>query len=674
MNQFLSTFRATCILIFILLVSRTAHAVTYYVDNVGGNDSNTGTSSTAAWKTVSKVNSITSFYAGDIIRFKCGGAWTQRLRPKGSGTSSAPITIDSYGTGAKPIINGGGASDEGPDGIINTPDDILHGGATILLVDQSYWNIYNIEVTNISTVVGNRQGIKIVATDVPGSTTDVTVQGITIKNVTVRDVFGQYDFENGKDTGGISLFFYRASQNAAKVDAKFNNIRIEECTIRNINRGGIFSGGSDNLKAEDHFDSSNYPISGLVIRRNIVESCTGDGIVVRFAKSPIIESNRAYDNHNGDESLVKHGVALWCRSTTDAVFQFNEVYGTKGTTADGLAFDADLGAVNTVFQYNYSHDNLGGFVLFMRSGTNDNTTVRYNISQNDGKSNSLNRIFHFSLWPQGNDHNGVPYKPGVAQIYNNTIYIHDTNFSDDASKVAISNNADANTTYVNNLIYTAGGAIVRRSTDAAKWQYNHFQGFSAIPGSATGIYGEGVGVNTNTQGNAYLNNPGTAGDLTGIGTKNSDWTSSLGTQLDGYKITSTASPAYQKGKLVSANGGRDFYGLTVSATARPNKGAHNGLLSTGLMAVQSLESFSPAIKLKSSGKVLYPNPVIDKLSISNLPSGTFNIEIVNTLGKVVLKSHMINGELNVGNLVPGNYVLFFPGNRDIKSFSFIKTN
>ncbi|SFH00037.1 right-handed parallel beta-helix repeat-containing protein [Pedobacter insulae] len=544
---------------------------TYYVDNVGGNDSNAGTSTGSAWKNISKVNSFV-FSPGDQILFKRGGAWTRTLRPQGEGISGSPIVIDAYGTGAKPIINGGGARDEGPDGLINTSDDILDGGATILLKNQSYWSINNIEVTNISSTQGNRQGIKIVVEDVPGSSTDEIVQGITIKGVTVRDVFGQYSFDTGKDTGGISLFFYRApgSASSALVDARFQDIRIEECEVRDMNRGGIFSGCSDNLSADTHFDPNDYPISNLVIRRNIVDNCTGDGIVVRFAKAPLIESNLATNNHSGNESLVQHGVAIWCRSTKDAVFQFNEVYGTQAVSSDGMAFDADLRAVDTKFQYNYSHDNLGGFMLLIRSS--ENTTVRYNISQRDGRSNAVNRIFHFSKYPTSFS------LPGDAQIYNNSVYVYDNTATTSTESVALSNFADNRTKFSNNIFYNQAGGIVKRPEDSSIWEYNHFYNYTNVPSSPTGIYGEGTGVNTNTTGNPLLSNAGSGGNLTGIGTKNQDGSSSLGTQVDGYKITSYASPAYQKGRLISNNGAKDFYGLTVSSSARPNKGAHNGCL------------------------------------------------------------------------------------------------
>ncbi|MBJ6751616.1 polysaccharide lyase domain-containing protein [Geomonas anaerohicana] len=80
-----------------------ASASTYYVDSVAGSDSNAG-SSTAPWKTVTKVNGM-SFYPGDQILFKCGGSWDTLLKPS-SGTSGSPVSYGAYGTGNKPLIRG----------------------------------------------------------------------------------------------------------------------------------------------------------------------------------------------------------------------------------------------------------------------------------------------------------------------------------------------------------------------------------------------------------------------------------------------------------------------------------------------------------------------------------------------------------------------------------------
>ena len=82
-----------------------AAGITYYVSVSSGNDSNNGTSTSTAWKTLSKVNTVT-FSAGDRILLKCGDTWTgETLIPKGDGTSASLIEIGTYGTGNKPVIS-----------------------------------------------------------------------------------------------------------------------------------------------------------------------------------------------------------------------------------------------------------------------------------------------------------------------------------------------------------------------------------------------------------------------------------------------------------------------------------------------------------------------------------------------------------------------------------------
>ncbi|MGZ9148303.1 MAG: hypothetical protein ACXW4G_08020, partial [Candidatus Deferrimicrobiaceae bacterium] len=78
---------------------------TYYVDQTGGNDSNLGTSTDNAWKTIAKVNG-SSFFAGDSILFKKGETWREQMTITSSGSAGNVITFGAYGNGANPIISG----------------------------------------------------------------------------------------------------------------------------------------------------------------------------------------------------------------------------------------------------------------------------------------------------------------------------------------------------------------------------------------------------------------------------------------------------------------------------------------------------------------------------------------------------------------------------------------
>jgi hypothetical protein len=86
-------------LILILFLCWAADGATYYVANAG-NDANNGTSTGTPWKTLSKAQ--TSLTAGDTVLLNRGdlfyGAWTNLVNNE---------TLDAYGTGALPIIDGG---------------------------------------------------------------------------------------------------------------------------------------------------------------------------------------------------------------------------------------------------------------------------------------------------------------------------------------------------------------------------------------------------------------------------------------------------------------------------------------------------------------------------------------------------------------------------------------
>ena len=79
---------------------------TYYVDCSAGSDSATGRSASLAWRTLTKANSA-SLVAGDSLLLKRGCTWTGPLNLKWSGTTTAPITVDAYGSGALPKIQNG---------------------------------------------------------------------------------------------------------------------------------------------------------------------------------------------------------------------------------------------------------------------------------------------------------------------------------------------------------------------------------------------------------------------------------------------------------------------------------------------------------------------------------------------------------------------------------------
>ncbi|MBO0949735.1 right-handed parallel beta-helix repeat-containing protein [Fibrella forsythiae] len=77
---------------------------TYYV-SATGNDANAGTSVSAPFQSLGKVNSL-NLNPGDKVLFRRGDTFIGTLLIRYSGSSGLPILFDAYGTGRKPVLSG----------------------------------------------------------------------------------------------------------------------------------------------------------------------------------------------------------------------------------------------------------------------------------------------------------------------------------------------------------------------------------------------------------------------------------------------------------------------------------------------------------------------------------------------------------------------------------------
>lgn len=81
----------------------------YYFSSFRGNDNNAGTSSTAPWKSIEKLNNlIPGLLPGDVIYFERGSEWDNAgvNIQNVSGTASNPILFTAYGNGPLPRFKG----------------------------------------------------------------------------------------------------------------------------------------------------------------------------------------------------------------------------------------------------------------------------------------------------------------------------------------------------------------------------------------------------------------------------------------------------------------------------------------------------------------------------------------------------------------------------------------
>ena len=467
-TQVRSPFAGFLVFLLCLALASTATATSYYVDSAGGNDNNSGTSTGSAWQSLTKV-SATTFVPGDQILLKCGSAWAgQQLYPKGSGSSGSPIVINSYGTGAKPLTNCNGAFLD-----------------AVYLYNQAYWEINNLEITNTAAapMVGGH-GVYVKAVDAG------TVNHIYLKNLTIHDVNGDLNSggDHGKNNGGILV------DAGGTVRTHFNDVLIESNSIYHVDTTAIKTWSAWPSCGCQTWE----PFTNLVIRNNTVDDLGGDGIVACYAQSALMEYNVA--SHCQARGCTRPNVAIWTWDCRDAVFQFNEAYATYKGDGDGCGYDVDSWNQRALVQYNYSHNNEGGFLLAISCAPDPaqcldtvDTVIRYNISQHDGVSNEhmirvansvYNTQFYNNVFYLGSDqsrvdvnyHSGSSYQHGIY-YYNNIFYILESGATYGSGGTYDYNvfygvhpsdePADAHKLTSNPMLVNAGGAGIGRSTCTA---------------------------------------------------------------------------------------------------------------------------------------------------------------------------------------------------------------
>jgi len=499
-------------LALLLVMSAAALGTDYYVDNVDGNDANSGTSPEQAWASLGPVNS-TTFSAGDRIFFKAGTGYTGRLYPQGSGTEGSPIVIDMYGEGNKPCIDANGLFAE-----------------AVLLYNIEYWEINNLEITNWTTsLLPQGKGVYIHINDFG------TAHHIYLKNLYIHDIRGDDSGHNSGSGDGIKWL-----NEGSSVLSRFDGLLIEDCHIARCDLDGIW--GWSEYWARDNW----YPSLNVVIRGNLVEDVGLHGIVPIGCDGALVE----YNVLRGAVQKYGSGCGIWSWSCDNTIVQFNEASEVQGSW-DGWGFDSDWNSQNNIFQYNYSHDNEVGFMLVCAPPKESwnigtiGTIVRYNISENDGWG---------SQEPDDNHYPATIRIIGACEdtyVYGNTIYL--------GSTLDIP---------LLDLGYSWGGAW-----SSGNYFYNNI---FYVDGQASYTFGSSTNnvFSNNVYYGTYNNQPTDPNELTAdpmLVNPNSGG-DGLDT-LDGYKLQA-GSPCIGAGMFIADSGRRDFWGYPVPSARGFDVGAH----------------------------------------------------------------------------------------------------
>lgn len=389
----------------ILAFSSPGFATDYYI-SVTGDDANSGTTPLSPWRTFARVNALT-VGAGDRILLRGGDTHDGGLSfdAADAGTAATPIEVMSYGSGRATIRTS--------------------TGPAILALDTSGYRISNLNIVSAGSL---DSGI-VFYTATPGN---VKRPFIRIESVDVGG-FGKDGVEIGSWNGATG----------------YRDVRVTGVTAHGNARTGIIVYAQVPNVHEDVYVgySRAYDNPGIPA----ATSNTGNGIVLGGVNGGQIERSLAWAN--GRLSQSSGGpVGIWTYDSARIVIQHNESFDNRtGGRADGGGFDLDQNVTYSLVQYNYSHGNDGSGYLIAHSLGGDvhrSNTVRYNVSENDGRKNSYGAI---EVWGRVLD----------TEIYNNTVFLSPSATGAPAAvrvhNVGIESQDTVRLRIRNNVFQTSGG-------------------------------------------------------------------------------------------------------------------------------------------------------------------------------------------------------------------------
>ena len=590
---------------------------TFYVSSIHGSDRNDGRSEATPFYSLQKINDLT-LQPGDRILLESGSVFTDgylHLRGQ-SGSAEAPIVIDQYGGGAKPIIdtNGQGVWYQNYGNQLDNQAHVHQGyvSSSILLYDTEYIEINNLEIVNKAPAIETAYNAASVMdrTGVAGVAQNKgALEHIYLNGLYIHDVIGNV-YNKHMDNGGI--YFTVAyptdlivENGVPVVDAetglektesglgipKYDDLRIENCTVENVNRWGIavgytafwkhfLQGGTGYIIPDE--DAERWCSTNVLVRNNFVKDAGGDAITFMYCHRPVAEYNVAdgcakqinttdYVNLRADATSYpttnngtipnsrggRVAAGIWPWACKDALFQYNECYDMQCADRgndDAQAWDADSGD-GTIYQYNYSHNNGGGCVMFCLNQSYRNT-FRYNISQGDLKgmmditnnrdAHVYNNVF---IIPEGQPFIRMANRQGQGNmlVENNIIY-----YEGASPRAEMWQKNAAKQHYSNNLYYNYTGAPAEDTAAVviAKDAAQIFQAVGTAPTTANSVAARHDDPNVRSP-------------------------------FDGYKLAAN-SPAIGKGKVVVDQNNRreeeactkDFFGNDITAVTTFDIGAH----------------------------------------------------------------------------------------------------
>jgi parallel beta-helix repeat protein len=461
------------LLLFLFCACPVLRATTYYVDSANGNDSNNGNSPSSPWKTLAKINS-SKFMPGDVILLRRESLWREQLNFPSSGSASAPIVIDSYGSGNLPVISGAdlvppeswsGCDACGPH-IWQAKADVK---ANVVIFDGTKGNkkVSTSELSSPGDWFWDSNSLYVfsgekpsIAYQHPGIETGARPSGLNltgISNVTVKNIAmsGANAIPYGEGAGIWAITVHLDGPTPDSLH--FSHLIVSNGAgdgihIENANRCSVDSvlvHDNEGAGIELHHSNGKFPITSGSITNNEIhhngfngifvvgcpraERCRSvvypDGLIVTGIQ---ITGNKVHDN----------GAGIYLHETNDSVISGNVSYSNTNTTRKGEGYCVGLsGSSSNIVEKNDCYKaRLSGIELSIDTGRppfgSSENVLRYNVVHDDGTHGIFtnyvpsqhNRILHNLIYnhPQGSCimANYMRHEIDNNTCYNSRIGIH----------------------------------------------------------------------------------------------------------------------------------------------------------------------------------------------------------------------------------------------------------
>lgn len=367
---------------------------TYYVDcsatHRGDGNRKTPLDSLAA------ANAIT-LHPGDALAFRRGSTCKGELRLHDSGTSAAPITVGAWGSGDTARIDANGQP------------------AAVWIKNAAWVTVQDLDLTAPGDGRSPRRGVWVQDID------SGDLAGIVLQRLAIHDVRGvmpstrpDLGLPAGKYAGASGGIVLEALGN--KRPSAFIAPVIRDNDLRAVAREGIYLWSNWCVRpqlarfwAGKLCSAPWHPAERPLIENNRLVDIGGDGIAPMTVAGGLVEHNSLHGFNLGPHA---NNAGMWSANSTHITFRYNEASGGAGDM-DSMAYDVDHSSQYMVFEYNYSHDNGGGFFLICpygvhQPGSPEHFTIAYNLSVNDHTRS-------FQICAGGGVDSG--------RIYNNTIVV-----------------------------------------------------------------------------------------------------------------------------------------------------------------------------------------------------------------------------------------------------------